>query len=92
MSNKLEIGSLFSLNSLVLARVGSSGGCRVLVLALLELYAERLMLVKVFLLALNVAVHDDTTVVAVYLAGCEANRTDGEIGSYILTRRHFIRH
>ena len=66
--------------------------CGVLVLAFLELDAERLMFVEVFLLALDVAVHDDTTVVAVNLPGREANRTDGEIGPHIFACRHLIRY
>ena len=66
----------------------SRGG--VLILTLLEHNADRLVLVKIFLLALDVAIHDDATVVAVDLARFEAYWTDSEVGADIFSSGNFV--
>ena len=48
------------------------------------------MSIEVFLLALDVAVHDDAAIIAVDLAWREADRTYGEVRAYILSCSDFI--
>lgn len=50
------------------------------------------MLIEVFLLAFNIAIHDYTAIVAIDLARFETDGADGEIGTHILSRSHLIWH
>ena len=61
-------------------------------LALLELLADRLMLVVVFLLALDVAIHNNVAVIAVDLSRLKADWADSEIRLDIIACSHFVGH
>ena len=49
------------------------------------------MFVVIFLLALDVAVHDDSTVVAIDLTRLEADGTHGKVRLHILSSCQFVR-
>ena len=66
--------------------------CRIFVLALLELLADRLVPIEVFLLTLDVVVHDHTAVVAVNLTWREANRADSKVRTHVLSCSYFVGH
>ena len=78
-------------HSLVL-RCVSCAVRRILVLALLKLDADRLVLVEVLLLALDVAVHDHAAVIAVDLAGGEADGAHSEVRADIFSCGYFVWH
>ena len=60
------------------------------VLTFLELETELLVVVVVFLLAFDVAIVNDSTIIAQYRTRFEADRTDCEVLLQLFTHSHLI--
>ena len=86
------MGIVISVSVLGSSLCGCGGLALFLAFATLECRTKRFVLVKVFLLALDVAVHDDAAIVAHDMARLEAAWTDCKVRLDILAGSDLIRH